>query len=77
MEINKEITVKLTTNDLKEIIIEHMKSKGVNVQSIYFNISKSNHIDDWYSQFPLDYQLFEIICKGVDNVNYNPYEDRC
>ena len=29
MEINKEVTVKLTTKDLEEMIVEHLKSKGV------------------------------------------------
>jgi len=63
MEINKEVTVKLTTKDLKEIIIEHLKSKGVDVKSVYFEIKGSN---DWLSQYKLGYALGEVVCKGVD-----------
>lgn len=65
MEINKEITVKLTTKDLQEIIIEHLKSKGVDVKSVYFNVNGHNMEDDWRAEFPLEYRLDEVVCKGV------------
>jgi hypothetical protein len=66
MEINKEVTVKLTTKDLEEMIIEHLKSKGVNVKSVYFNVNGHNREDDWRAEYPLDYRLDEVVCKGVE-----------
>ena len=66
MEINKEVIVKLTINDLEEMIVEQLKSKGVNVKSIYFNVNGHNQEGDWRSEFPLDYRLDEVVCKGVE-----------
>ena len=66
MEINKEITVKLTTKDLQEIIIEHLKSKGVDVKSVYFNVNGHNREDDCRAEFPLDYRLDGVVCKGIE-----------
>lgn len=64
MEINKEITVKLTPEELEKIIIDHLKSKGIDVLDIYFNIGCHSDPDDWRSEFQSTYKLNEIICKG-------------
>jgi excinuclease UvrABC helicase subunit UvrB len=66
MEINKKVTVKLTTKDLEEIITEYLKSKGVDVKSVYFKVNGHNREDDWRAEFPLDYRLDEVVCKGVE-----------
>lgn len=64
MEISKEVTVKLTTNDLEKIIIEHLKAKGIDIKSVYFKVSGHNMEGDWRAEHPLDYRLDEVICKG-------------
>lgn len=66
MEINREITVRLTTDDLREIIIEHLKSKNVDIKSIHFKVSGHEAKGDWFSELPLDYRLDEVVCKGVE-----------
>lgn len=66
MEINKEVTVKLTTKDLEEMIVEHLKSKGVDVKSLYFKVNGHYIEGDWRAQYPLDYRLDEVVCKGVE-----------
>lgn len=65
MEISKEITVKLTTKEVEEIVIKHLKLKGIDVQSVYFNINGHNREDDWRAEFPLDYRLDNVICRGT------------
>ena len=61
MEISTEVTVKLTTKDLEEMIIEHLKLKGIDVKSVYFNVNGHN---DWRAEYDLDYRLDEVVCKG-------------
>lgn len=65
MEINEEVTVKLTKKDLEMMIIEHLKSKGIDIKSVYFNVTGRNREDDWMSRGPLEYDLEEVVCKGV------------
>jgi hypothetical protein len=64
MEISTEITVKLTTKDLEEMIIDHLKLKGIDVKSVYFNVNGHNREDDWRAEYDLDYRLDEVVCKG-------------
>lgn len=66
MEINKEVTVKLTTKDLEEMIIDHLKSRGIDVKSVYFSVNGYNQEDDWRAEFSLDYKLDEVVCKGIE-----------
>ena len=66
MEISKEVTVKLTRKDLEKIIIEHLKSKGVSVNSVYFDVNGHNRDDDFFAQYSLEYRLDRVICKGVE-----------
>lgn len=66
MKINKEVTVKLTTKDLEEMIIEHLKSKGVDVKSVYFKVNGHYRENDWRAEYSLDYRLDEVVCKGMD-----------
>jgi uncharacterized protein YggE len=47
-------------------IIDLLKSKGVDIKSIYFNINGHHSESDWRGEFPLDYTLDEVICKGTE-----------
>jgi len=64
MEISTEVTVKLTTKDLEEMIMDHLKLKGIDVKSVYFNVNGHNREDDWRAEYSLDYRLDEVVCKG-------------
>jgi hypothetical protein len=66
MEIIKEVRVKLTTNDLKKIIIEHLKNKGVNVKSVHFNVKGHNRDDNHFAQYSLEYRLDDVLCIGEE-----------
>ena len=66
MEIKKEVTVNLTTEDIEKILIEHLKSKGVKVENVYFDVNGHNREDDWRAEFPLEYRLDKVTCKGVE-----------
>ena len=48
------------------MIVEHLKSKGVDVKSVYFNVNGHNREDDWMAEYPLYYRLDEVVCKGVE-----------
>lgn len=71
MEINKEITVTLTPKDLEKMIIEHLKSEGINVKSVYFSVNGYNREDDWRAEYPLDYRLDKAVCKGVESNDFD------
>jgi hypothetical protein len=66
MEITKKITVKLSPDDLREIITEHLKSKGVEVDGVDFRVKGYNMEGDWLSEYPLQYRLEEVMCSGVE-----------
>ncbi len=66
MEINTEVTVKLTAKEIEQIIVEHLKSKCVDVKSVHFKIVGRDRDGDFWGEFPLDYELEEAICKGVE-----------
>lgn len=56
MEIIRQVTVKLTKTDLKDIIFEYLKSKGMEVNSITFNVTSSNDMEDY------SYELENVTC---------------
>jgi hypothetical protein len=66
MEITKSVTVKLKTEDLERIIVEHLKSKGVEVNHISFNVKGFEMEGDWRAEFPLQYRLDGVVCGGVE-----------
>ena len=66
MELKKEVTVKLTPADVREMIIEALKAKGVQIESVDFHVGAHNMEGDWMSQMPLIHTLDEIRCKGVE-----------
>lgn len=50
MEINKEITVKLTEGELTEIIKQHlMATKNIEIDSVRFNIAEESNGYDYCS----------------------------
>jgi hypothetical protein len=65
MKVTKETTVELTPNELEAIIIEHFKSKGIDLKSCYFNVNGYNREDDFFAQYPLEYRLDKVICTSV------------
>lgn len=68
MEIIKEITIVLTPEDLKGLITKYLKSKGVDTKSIHFGIIGCSRENDYFDEFPLEYNLHEVVCK-VSEVN--------
>lgn len=65
MEINKEVSVKLTVKELEQIVKDHLKrEKGLNIESVYFNVSGHEDPTDWQSRYPLTYELDGVTCKG-------------
>jgi hypothetical protein len=70
MEINKEVTVKLTPKEVEKIIIEHLKYNiGVDVKTVLFNVNGHESVDDWRGELSLDYRLDEVICRGLKYEN--------
>jgi len=65
MKINKEVRVELTVKDLKEIISEHLKLKGIDVKSIRFNLKTSYHQDDCRGEFPFK-EVDNVVCNCVE-----------
>jgi hypothetical protein len=65
MEVNKEITVRLTPEELESIIIKHLNSEGINIKSVYYNVKGYHQEGDWRSEYPLNYKMDEVICKGT------------
>ena len=66
MEIEKIVTVTITPNELREILKDFLKTKCVDVESIYFDVQGHNQEGDWRAEFPLSYDLDQIICKGKE-----------
>ena len=69
MDITKEIKVKLTSDDVKNIIKEHLKTKGFNISSVYFDINSHHDSSDWRGEFPPTYMLDSVNCVGVEDNN--------
>ncbi len=66
MEINKVVTVKITPTELTEILKDFLKTKGVDVESVYFDVQGHNQEGDLRAEFPLSYDLEQVICKGKE-----------
>ena len=64
MEISKEITVKISIPELEQLIIDHLKTKNINVDFIRFEVNAHNQEGDWRSEYPSNYTLDQVICKG-------------
>jgi len=63
MEFKKEITIKLTPEEVKEIIIEKLKTEGIEIENIDFRIRGKSMPGDHFSERPLIYELNEVLCK--------------
>jgi hypothetical protein len=61
MEITREVIMKLTAEDIKELIIDHAYKNGVTTSSISFQIN----------QHLLGDILEGAICKGKEIINPN------
>ena len=66
MEINKEVTVKISVPELEQMIKDYLKTKGVDVKSVYFDVNEHNQEGDWRAEFCTVPRLDEVICKGVE-----------
>jgi hypothetical protein len=64
MEIEKEITVRLTPEEISDIIKDHLRIKGIIADSVRFDIGQHNVDGDWRGEFPPNYELDMVICKG-------------
>ena len=62
MEITKETTVILTTDELEELIKEHLKTKGFNIKKVYFRVSGHYDSDNTYQHYMLD----NVKCVGTE-----------
>jgi hypothetical protein len=66
MEIKKETTVLLTVEEVEKIIKEYLKTKGVDIKNIYFNVGVHNYEYDWNSSMPQYHKLDNIRCVGTE-----------
>ena len=66
MKVTKETTIELTPNEVEAIIIEHFKSKGIDLKTCYFNVNGHNGEDDLFAQYPLEYRLDSVICTSIN-----------
>lgn len=69
MEIIKEISVKISPNELNELIIGHLKSKGINTKTIEFKFTINEASGDWYDRKPSSCKINEVICKGDELID--------
>ena len=60
--INKQ-TVKISPEELKSIIIDHLKHNGIHVSSVCYKIGAHEDPNDWSASLPLTHTLDEIICE--------------
>ncbi|MNH75624.1 hypothetical protein D3C73_278710 [compost metagenome] len=53
MKIEEKVTVRLSAEDIKELIVTHLKSEGYDIESIYFNIESqpSGYFGEYESKF--------------------------
>lgn len=58
MKINKKTTIELSSEELKGIVIDHLKSKGFNAKNISFNIKP---FYDGNDEYPID-RLSDLTC---------------
>jgi hypothetical protein len=68
MEIIKKVTVKLTPDDLKEIITEYLKNKGMEVKNVYFNVNRYTDPDDLFGERDYIYDFENATCE-VSEIN--------
>ena len=64
MEINKEVTINLTPDDVKEIITEYCKREGYKADHIHFKVN--THLEG-YGMGEYEVTEFEgctVTCKG-------------
>jgi hypothetical protein len=66
MEIIKSTTIKLSEDDLRTIITEHLNNKGIGVKDIVFNIRGFERDGDWRAELPLEYKLDNVVCVGTE-----------
>lgn len=69
MEIKKETTIKLSVEEAKEIIINHLKEKGMDVKSVSFNVSGHYDEGDWRGEYGQTYMVGDITCKCETDIN--------
>lgn len=61
MKIKKEITVTLSTNELKTIVKEHLLKQRIKVSEIYFNVKhRYEDVNDHHGSYVLE----DVECKG-------------
>jgi len=63
MQIVNKQTVTISPEELKDIIIGHLKDKGINVSKVRYKIGAHEDPTDWHGSMPLDHTLDEIICE--------------
>jgi len=64
MIVKNKIEIILTPDEVKEIIIKYLKSEGLNVDKVIFNIDGVEDPTDYHASLPLSYELTKIICTG-------------
>ena len=63
MQITNKQTVSISPQELKDIVVDHLKYKGIYVSDVRFKISAQEDPNDWSASFPLTFVLSEIICE--------------
>ena len=68
MDIEENITIKLTDDDVKEILMEHLKAKGYDTKKVYFKIEERG--GDPMDRFPGNPTLvgIHIDAKKIKNI---------
>ncbi len=63
MEINKEVTITLTPEEVKEIIKNYLSDRDYNIDKIIFKVDTIPDNGDELGGYS-SYQLSKVICEG-------------
>ncbi len=66
MKVDKQVTVTLTPDEVKELIKTHLKYKGIDVQNINFDVNAHSYPNDFEDRLGSYYSMDQIICTGKE-----------
>jgi len=67
METTETINVTLTPDEVKEIITNHFKEKGIELDNVRFSIGTVYDDGDWRGAYPSSV-VTEVICSGTKKI---------
>ena len=64
MNITEKITVTISPDELKQMLIDKLLTQNIKVNNIEFNINPHNRVGDYLSEYGSIYTLDNIILTG-------------